>query len=1074
MNARRPIALSLLAVACLPFAPCCAGDELAKVLDRRDNTGGLVVSLDGADLPWVRLLTARPGMIAHVLDSRAQSVDALRAAAREARLDGRLLVEHWTHRRLPHADGLARAFVGDRNAPATEVLRVLAPGGEAVLRDPSGWSVLRDDRPDAVDDWTHFLYDASNNAVSADRLVAPPTRMQWVAHQRWARSHEHLASVSVVVSAGGRVFSVQDEGPIASVTLPSDWKLVARDAFSGVTLWKRDIPLWEGQLRPFRSGPSEIHRRLVADGNRLYATLGYGQPVTAIDAASGKTLQTYKGTEHAAEILHRDGVLYLVIGKPEDAYPDKQPLKPLSAIRNKRVVAVRASDGRVLWTKADKETAALLPQSLAVAGGRVVFQNPLQIVCLDAGTGDVHWRADRPVSVARRAWSTTTLVLADGVVVSADAGPGNGGPADATDREVRWQVTHAGGGGNGTIAAFSARTGEELWSDKAREGYNFPIEVLVIDGEVWSGELIRANEPGYRVVRDLRTGKVTREFGRDESYYNPGMSHHRCYRNKATGEFILTGRSGIEYVDVETGKPEPHNWVRGTCQFGILPANGLTYAPPHSCACYLNAKLNGFWALTGGKVDPADDVASRHVKGPAFGTVSLTVHRRIGNWPTYRRDAARSAAGAFDADGGFDGKLTADWSVEVGPGLTAPTLAEGRVYVARKDAALLVAMDAETGRTLWTHHAAGRIDSPPTVAGQAVLVGSADGWVTCLRARDGEVVWRFRAAPAERRIVAFDRVESAWPVHGSVLFAEGSAYVSAGRSSFLDGGIHLYRLDALTGEVQAHRVVTHRDPKTGRQPNPRKFEMEGALSDVLSFSGGKVFMRHLAFDAESLQDAQTHRHLYSPTGLLDDSWWHRSYWLYGEQYDAGWGGWWHAGNRVPAGRVMVVAGERVFGFGRTFYPSGNAGQWNKREGYHLYATSADARSVRAPARAGDADGKRRRRRNRAFQKPAFKYHWSLDPGFQARAMALAGRVLIAAGPIGEGHMDLPAFRGEKGVVLATFDALAGGREIQRLDVESLPVFDALAVGGGRAILCTADGRVRAYRPGKMLRERRHP
>jgi outer membrane protein assembly factor BamB len=1065
MNHTRPIAVALLAVASLPLAPCQADGRLVELLDDRGVTGGLVVCLDRADLPWDRIVADRPGLLVHVLDADGDAVVALRAKAREARLDGRLLVEHWTQPRLPHADGLARALVCTDRTRWQEILRVCSPGADVLVCSDQGWTHLPIPRTEHLDEWTHFLYDASNNAVSADRLVAPPTRMQWVAGPRWARSHEHLASVSVVVSAGRRVFSIQDEGPIASVTLPSDWKLVARDAFSGVTLWKRDIPLWEGQLRPFRSGPPEIHRRLVADGNRLYATLGYGQPVTAIDAASGETLHTCKGTEHTAEILHRDGVLYLVIGKPENAYPDKQPLTPLPAIRNKRIQAVRASDGKVLWTRADKETASLLPQSLAVADGRVVFQNPLQIVCLDAGTGEVHWRADRPVSVARRAWSTTTLVIADDVVVSADAGPGKGGPADATDRAVRWQVTHAGGGGNGTIAAFSARTGEPLWSDKAREGYNFPIEVLVIDGELWSGELIRSREPGYRVVRDLRTGEVTREFAPEVSYYNPGMGHHRCYRNKATAEFILTGRSGIEYVDVETGKPEPHNWVRGTCQFGILPANGLTYAPPHSCACYLNAKLNGFWALRGGAPGEPDRPETRHVKGPAFGKVSLTLHRTEANWPAYRHDAARTGAGALDARGSFDGKLAPDWSVELGPGLSPPTIADGRVYVARKDAGLVHALDAQTGRTLWTYPAAGRVDTPPTVAGEAVLFGSADGWATCLRASDGEVVWRFRAAPRERRIVAFDRVESAWPVHGSVLLADGSAYVAAGRSSFLGGGIHLYRLDAQTGEVQAHRVVTHRDPKTGRQPNPRKFEMDGALTDVLSFSGGKVFMRHLAFDAETLADAPTHRHLYSPTGFLDDSWWHRSYWMYGQEYDAGWSGWWHAGNRVPAGRVMVVGGDRVFGFGRTFYPAGNAGQWNRREGYHLYATSDDARSVRKPqADNAGQGGTRRRRRNRAFKKPAFAYHWSREPGFQARAMALAGRVLLAAGPLGEGHIDLDAFRGRKGVVLATFDAVTGGREIDRVALEALPVFDALAVGAGRAVVCTVDGRVRAFAP----------
>ena len=43
------------------------------------------------------------------------------------------------------------------------------------------------------------------------------------------------------------------------------------------------------------------------------------------------------------------------------------------------------------------------------------------------------------------------------------------------------------------------------------------------------------------------------------------------------------------------------------------------------------------------------------------------------------------------------------------------------------------------------------------------------------------------------------RVESAWPVHGSVFVREGSVCFVAGRSSFLDGGMRLFSLGPATG-----------------------------------------------------------------------------------------------------------------------------------------------------------------------------------------------------------------------------------------------------------------------------------
>ena len=57
------------------------------------------------------------------------------------------------------------------------------------------------------------------------------------------------------------------------------------------------------------------------------------------------------------------------------------------------------------------------------------------------------------------------------------------------------------------------------------------------------------------------------------------------------------------------------------------------------------------------------------------------------------------------------------------------------------------AFDAEDGTPRWDFTAGGRIDSPPTIHGQLVLFGSRDGYVYCLRAGDGELVWRHSVSP---------------------------------------------------------------------------------------------------------------------------------------------------------------------------------------------------------------------------------------------------------------------------------------------------------------------------------------
>ena len=46
--------------------------------------------------------------------------------------------------------------------------------------------------------------------------------------------------------------------------------------------------------------------------------------------------------------------------------------------------------------------------------------------------------------------------------------------------------------------------------------------------------------------------------------------------------------------------------------------------------------------------------------------------------------------------------------------------------------------------------------------------------------------------PERRLICDTGRLESAWPVHGSIMIFEDTAYFAAGRSSFLDGGIGVF------------------------------------------------------------------------------------------------------------------------------------------------------------------------------------------------------------------------------------------------------------------------------------------
>ncbi|HUT13977.1 MAG TPA: hypothetical protein VMY42_26040, partial [Thermoguttaceae bacterium] len=161
------------------------------------------------------------------------------------------------------------------------------------------------------------------------------------------------------------------------------------------------------------------------------------------------------------------------------------------------------------------------------------------------------------------------------------------------------------------LAAFSTDSGEILWQQPKKFLQHLWYEwkdVFVIDGLVftWSAELARETLEGGGASTwpvslngyDLHTGELKREVPLGKIFKT--HHHHRCYRNKATVRYVLASRRGSEFVDVAGGQHSVHNWVRGTCHMGMMPANGLQYAPPHPCQCYIDEKLNAFNALAAG------------------------------------------------------------------------------------------------------------------------------------------------------------------------------------------------------------------------------------------------------------------------------------------------------------------------------------------------------------------------------------------------------------------------------------------------------------------------------------------
>jgi hypothetical protein len=266
------------------------------------------------------------------------------------------------------------------------------------------------------------------------------------------------------------------------------------------------------------------------------------------------------------------------------------------------------------------------------------------------------------------------------------------------------------------------------------------------------------------------------------------------------------------------------------------------------------------------------------------------------------------------------------------------------------------------------------------------LFGAADGFVYCLRSADGVLTWRFRAAPRDRRMVAFEQVESVWPVPGSVLVQDGVATVVAGRCMFLDGGLRFCRLDVATGRLLGERTLDERDPQTGQnlQNRVRGLNMPVALNDVLSSDGEFVYLRSQVLDLKGNPVSDGGRgqdHLFAPYGFADDEWFHRSYWMFSSRFQGGVGGFGN-GRQKPAGRILANNDATVFGYGRKpeYY------RWGSAIDYHLFAAVRPGSESAPPPPVKSKRGKR---------KSSVVYRWSRDIPLMVRALAVAGDVLLA-------------------------------------------------------------------------------
>jgi len=270
--------------------------------------------------------------------------------------------------------------------------------------------------------------------------------------------------------------------------------------------------------------------------------------------------------------------------------------------------------------------------------------------------------------------------------------------------------------------------------------------------------------------------------------------------------------------------------MRPHCETGVVPSNGLLYWTPwncHGCVQSLAGNICLRPAAAAGVTKAAEQLqrAAPAAKRPGPGPTLAT---EASDWPTYLRDNQHSATTSAKIPGKIDMAWTATLS-RSGP-VTAPVTVGGLVFVSGSNGAVYC-VNAADGKTRWKAYTEGEVFFPPVIWSGRAYVGSCDGHVYAYEALTGRLLWRFRAAPQVRRIPAYGRLTSTWPVAGGVLVQDGVLYAAAGITDY--DAVHVYALDAMTGKLKWHTDCT------GRQ-----LCLASALgwgNGYLRFCGGNVY-----------------------------------------------------------------------------------------------------------------------------------------------------------------------------------------------------------------------------------------
>lgn len=800
----------LLLIACFgPNLWSAESDFDAQRLQLKRGVVG-VIGIEAGDVDPILNLCRDSELILFVQTIDSQLADELKHKADKAELLGRRLFVHTSESTdLRLGDDVADRIIvansnSSQNSSAEQWMRALRPRGVLLFGSKQKTKPV----PEGIDDWTHPYHGPDNNPQSEDQLVRGNFRTQFIGFPKFSPMPEQT------VVAGGRIYKAM--GHIAHKANQNEMlnTLLCINAYNGLILWRRDL-----------SPGFMLHRNtMIATDDGLY--MGDHESCKYIDGDSGKLIKEITIDPDITDgpvwkwMAMRDGVLYALVGNPEvkietqravrrglghwpwgmwDGHDYNDPRTSFGFGRT--LVALDMKSSEPIWNFRDEE----------FLDARAVCMNDTQIFCYCPGK----FLAAIDRYTGKLLWKNRDQDLLDAIDEQEKAQHYITGYATTCYMKCDDQYLFFAGPQRSRMVVASAKDGKLAWTHPTGN-----LQLVLRDDGIWAAGP-QKSENGMKL--DYATGEVLETFpARRACTRATGCADSIFYRASGGTVRVLTDTNTAQHIDP----------MRPPCQDGVIVAGGHLYWGPWMCGCQLS--LYGNIALK-----PMESIVSSQSMDPARRTGDLTVpvltiDADPGDWNVYRNGNARDDVTTVT----IPDNVSVAWTTTAANGVlpTAPVTAGGMVFVADRSGAVR-AFDRD-GNPAWTAYTDGPIFYPPAIEHDRVYVGSSDGRVYALAAKDGRFLWSHRIGPADYWVPIYDRLHSAWPVSGGIVVQDGTVYAAAGIAHY--DGTHVVALDAFTGELKA----SNRDSGTLEQEVNNGISVQGNLTIVdgeLRFLAGGVY-----------------------------------------------------------------------------------------------------------------------------------------------------------------------------------------------------------------------------------------